>query len=93
MNYGYATLPGEDGRTVVDPRSPSACLCSLHAHCDRRRAGRRLGRLDVLEVAVAAVAGAAYLAHRLAPSGWSASSVSAAATALRSTASWFGASS
>jgi len=73
MNYGYATLPGEDGRTVVDPAIPSAVSAALHAHCDRRARGGAWGGSDVLEIGSGRGGGAAYLAHRLAPQRLSAS--------------------
>src|SRR5271165_6281141 len=44
MNYGYATLPGEDGRTAVDHAIPELVSAAVHACRDRWCAGRRLGR-------------------------------------------------
>jgi hypothetical protein len=74
MNYGYATLQGENGRTVVDPAIPERL--SLQLYMRVATAGVRGGAwdgLDVLEIGSGRGGGAAYLAHRLAPGDWSAS--------------------
>src|ERR1700756_4507772 len=68
MNYGYATLQGENGRTVVDPAIPERL--SLQLYMRVATAGARGGAwddLDVLETGSGRGGGAAYLAHRLAP--------------------------
>src|SRR5260370_32746179 len=83
MNYGYATLQGEDGRTLVDPAIPERL--SLQLYMRVATAGVRGGAwdgLDVLEIGSGRGGGAAYLAHRFAPRRLRGLDVSAAATAL-----------
>jgi SAM-dependent methyltransferase len=83
MNYGYATLPGEDGRTAVDPAIPEHL--SLQLYMRAVTAGARGGTwvgLDVLEIGSGRGGGAAYLARRLAPWRLVGLDISAAATAL-----------
>jgi len=83
MNYGYATLPGENGRTLVDPAIPEHL--SLQLYMRIATSGARGGAwdgLDVLEIGSGRGGGAAYLAHRLAPQRLVGLDISAAATAL-----------
>ena len=83
MNYGYATLLGEDGQTAVDPAIPEHL--SLQLYMRAATAGARGGAwagLDVLEIGSGRGGGAAYLARRLAPRRLLGLDVSAAATAL-----------
>src|SRR5260370_25549551 len=83
MNYGYATLPGEDGRTLVDPAIPEHLSLQLYMRIATAGArGGVWGGLDVLEIGSGRGGGAAYLARRLAPPQLVGLDVSAAATAL-----------
>jgi SAM-dependent methyltransferase len=83
MNYGYSTLPGEDGRTEVDPAIPEHLSLQLYMHVATAGArGGVWGGLDVLEIGSGRGGGAAYLAHWLAPRRLVGLDISAAATAL-----------
>jgi SAM-dependent methyltransferase len=83
MNYGYATLPGEDGRMGVDPAIPERLPLQLYMRVATAGGrGGAWGGLDVLEIGSGRGGGAAYLAHRLAPRRLVGLDISAAATAL-----------
>ncbi len=83
MNYGYAALPGENGRAAVDLTIPEHL--SLQLYMRVATSGARGGAwrgLDVLEIGSGRGGGAAYLASRLAPRRLVGLDISAAATAL-----------
>src|SRR5260370_41876232 len=83
MNYGYATLPGEDGRTLIDPAIPEHLSLQLYMRIATAGArGGVWGGLDVLEIGSGRGGGAAYLARRLAPRQLGGLDVSSAAAAL-----------
>ncbi len=63
MNYGYAVLPGEDGRAAVDPTIQEHLSLQLYMRVvtSGARGGAWCG-LDVLEIGSGRGGGAAYLA-------------------------------